>query len=377
MDSTSNIFGNTTALAQQMRELNARVPMNHLGLPDGIYRTDMLPARPIPPVTTLGKNAVQASKTQQTLLLTYQPNQHNSDGSITATSNGFHNAPESSLESVSPPKPALQPAHSIHPTPEQEQEAYRKQVAQYDRDLVAAYVNLDYAEGYPTIEGTPFWHQFAFEPSEAFLMFECYLHLAQAGARQLIGVLHSPMLMELPYRPTVKQLEELFHIYNWAQRTRAYDMFFAAHRRKERERRSFETEDVHYAMSARLLAVCDAYLTANTEELAETMSPKAFIEFLKTAAQLQRISVGLNPNSPGSAAEMQAGTSAEVIMRTIAEKNNVGIIAENSEISAKNAQNVSKMAEILRSPELTKMAQEIIIRVSQPTQAPTPSLGQL
>lgn len=364
------------SLASQMRSLTTRIQVNHLGLPDGIYRPDFLPALPSPPevlAQTQLQLGVDANTTESDLndLPLFSDITARTSHDVTLVQGDMFMDAEDGLDyCVAIESGGLEEPETVAPSVTQAltvineaEELYQRQLAQYDKDLKAAYVMLDYSEGYPTLDGMPFWFQFPFEPSDAYALFEAYLSQYKTGARQLHQVLDAPLLNTLKVKPTISQLEELFHTYNWSLRAKAADMFFAAHRRKERERRAMDTEDAHYAVAARLMSLCDTYLAENGEELIETMTPKAFIEFLKTATTLQRISVGLNANGPGSDDKTPHGVSTEVIMRTIADKNAPGELATIDENGANIATKEDKLAKILQNPELTSMAQEIIIRM--------------
>lgn len=377
--------------ALQMRTLNARIQVNDLGLPVGIYRPDLLPAYPIRPdildlqgshtpsthpavldVEPIAEDGIEASKPSESVPTsrTTETVEYVQGDMFGDEEDGLDYCVSTEGSDVIPKRASasdsLNGGNQVTVFQEAE-EQYQRALAVYDKELTAAFVPLDYSEGYPTLDGNPFWFQFTFEPSDAYSLFEAYLGQYKTGARQLVQIMDSPLLNTLEQKPTLARLEELFHTYNWSGRAKAADMFFAAHRRKERERIAAETEDAHYLVASRMMSLCDAYLTQNGDELIETMTPKAFIEFLKTATTLQRVSIGLPANGGPSAEEKGLqGKSVDVIMRTIAHNNghtNDGNVAENGEISGKPVTKEDKLAEILRDPRLTQMAQEVIVRL--------------
>lgn len=341
-------------VATQIRSLIGKIPTNGLGLPEGIYRPDLLPVYPSEP-TNLGTNALSESDTYD-LFEAQAPN-----------------------ESTAFSKTALNPnlpegIHGSSPLPNRELvPSYSTAMQQYEKDLKVAYLRIDYAEGYPTLDGLPIWQHLSFEPADAFVCFEAYLKQAKTGARQMFRVLDDEMIRAYPVQPSLSLIEEYYHTYYWAARARAYDLFYAAARRKEREMRAFETEDEHYRQASKILAVCDAYMDANAEELIETMTPKAFIDLFKSAVQVQRISTGLQANG-GEAKENQTpqGSSLEVIMRTMTQQSRALIPEQNDDIIDENGQKVGNssgsLSKILQDPDLLGMAQELIIRMnpSQP-----------
>ncbi len=126
--------------AALVRHLAAKVARNQYGLPEGIYRPDLLPD-PLFPQHSLEEPVAPGSKEGAT------------NGEL---------VPSHSLQ-VEPPVPTNEVS-----------------------DLDVAYVPLAYVEGFPTLpEGLPFWHQLDWEPVAAYEVFQSYLVSGQEGARQL------------------------------------------------------------------------------------------------------------------------------------------------------------------------------------------------
>src|SRR5436190_1158303 len=69
-----------------------------------------------------------------------------------------------------------------------------------EKAIRAAYVPLDYREGFPTDpqSGIPFWHHLEFEPVDAFYAFEQYLNQGTSeGTRRLFALACTPRIQEL------------------------------------------------------------------------------------------------------------------------------------------------------------------------------------
>lgn len=341
----------------QIRNLAAKVPMNELGLPISIYRADMLPAYPV-------FDATAPVNGSQSLLGV--PDNTNELGIIEIDESPATVSPEAKETANTIAVPSSATKHPLPVLTRSPQEL----IMQYERDVRVALCRLEYAEGYPTLDGAPFWAQLPFEPAEAFVYFQAYLSQYKQGARQVIAVLDDPLVKNVP-SISLDHLNECYHIYYWGARCKAHDMFFAAHRRKEREYRAMETEDEHFLQASRLMGIVSAYFEANGEELIETMTPKAALEMFKIAMQAQRISVGLPANGGNSASDHNPGQTLELTMRSISQQSRKGISEEITAESAENIENNDQkrlnLSEILQNPDMVKSAQELIIKLTQPS----------
>lgn len=314
-----------TPIAQRVREAAKKIPVNSLGLLEGIYRPDLLPEN-----TQAITNA----------------------GVVTLDASDETTAPTQEVTIITPDGKELA-AQSEH-----------------EKELRNAYVPMDYEEGYPTLDGKPFWGQMLFEPSDAFQCFQMYRSQARdtktaRGVRQIHLLLDEPTIRT--QKISLEELYDYYYTYYWAARTKAYDIFHTAHERRVRELRALEVEDDHFLFATRLMDMCKGYLTENEEELKETMTPKAFIDLLKTAVQMQRISVHLPANGPSTKDEVPGGASMELVMRTVAQQMNGGQISTQNSLTEAKQSSQSKMTQIMENPEMLKIAQELIIRMSIPS----------
>ena len=174
---------------------------------------------------------------------------------------------------------------------------------------------------------------------------------------------------EFPEDVTDQELHDFSETYFWAARTKSYDMFSAAHRRKEREQRAISTENEHYLLACRLMSIATSYMNDQEDELAEMMTPKMLLEFIKTSTQLQRISAGLPATGP-SPHQLPHGdsphgesTSLEIIMRSIAKETGA---SKETEIIDTSTEHKSKLREIMKDEQAIGLAQELVLKLNNP-----------
>ncbi|MEE9528434.1 MAG: hypothetical protein V3V88_00075 [Dehalococcoidia bacterium] len=319
--------------------LAKKIPNNQLGLPEGFYRPDFLPYAPnfskdsvASPTSVLEGDVLEGDANESTK----NPRE---PLDLQAVSPNQDYTPGGSL-------PMLQTRLVDHP------------------DVKAAYVPLNYSEGFPAIDGTPFWVCLPFEPPEAYQCFDMYLKQGKHGARQIYVMQEDEAF---PGNITQANLQEFFHTYYWGARAKAYDMFYIAHRRKERERRALDTENSHYLMATRLMDIADTYLTDQGDELMEMLTPSGFMDLIKTATQLQRISAGLPANGPTNAAKGATHSNSaptEIVMRTVAQEM-FGDDIQESEIENRTEENKHRLETVMRNPEMLTKMQEVIIKLNE------------
>lgn len=224
-----------------------------------------------------------------------------------------------------------------------------------------AFVPLNYAEGFPTApNGSPFWCQLDFEGMEIFQVFQLYLQLptlSSQGVRQLIEL---PEAVEIHLQRTVplQKIQDYFHLYYWQHRTKCYDLFREAARRKQQELRALEVNDNHFLVANQLMEKLKLFMSSD-EDFWDVMTPKAAIDMLKVLTQLQRVSVGMPAMGPPQVAKGEEGRgleSLEVTLRTLAQG-----ASHEATPEAVHAQTVSKM---LGNPETAAIAQELIIKLN-------------
>jgi hypothetical protein len=114
-----------------------------------------------------------------------------------------------------------------------------------------------------------------------------------------------------------KHLNALSRIYHWQIRVKAFDKYKELERQLEKERNIELIENKHAAISNELLDQAVDYLIKHPEQL----SPKTAIDLVQLSMRAGRLSVGLNPDKPGTSAG-GGGTSPHI--NIVNQNSNVG-----------------------------------------------------
>ncbi len=292
--------------AIQIKHLQGRVEVNDLGLPVGIYRADLLPVPEDP----------------------FESN----DTSLVVSGNGSNGTSVLSSDASA--------------------------------DLSdAAFVPLEYTEGFPTLpSGQPIWLRFDYEPLQAFQAFQDYLNQAEIeGTRYLFGLTQTFSKFD------IDQLGDLYTLYHWDCRSRAYDLFNTALVARARQHRVLSMEDDHYLKAERLLNIAMEYIGG--DEFEALLNPKVAIELLKVVTNLQRVSVGLPAQGPLTKNQLSGlvpgdhspAASLEVVLRSIAKSSQSVHSGETSVTLDGDGKVVDA---ILDDEGSTALMQELIVRLS-------------
>ncbi len=221
-----------------------------------------------------------------------------------------------------------------------------------DEDWDAAIIEVAYDEGFPTInKGIPIWERLDFEPLDSFKLFQGYIKSLDAtkGMRSLYELTNQLQddhegVLELDI------LHDLFFIFYWPQRARAYDLFHKVVQEKAREYRALSLEEAHYARASSLLDIAFNYMLDDGEdgEFKELMTPDLALKAAKFAVSLQRLSSGLPVNGPKD----EKQTQFELSLRSVQKE------------AVTEAPEENLRAAIRGDEETTKIAQELIIRMT-------------
>lgn len=161
-----------------------------------------------------------------------------------------------------------------------------KQVAVEVQDMLnAAVEHLDYSEAYPSFEGTPFWKQLSYEPTDAHVALQTYIGLT--GVRQLSELIAFDQAA----------LREWFYLYMWDFRAKSFDLYKIAHHQRRRIMRALAVEDDHYTMAERLIKGILAKIEQKGSEWLDITEPHQMVNMLEKLAKIQRLSVGLSAMS--------------------------------------------------------------------------------
>jgi hypothetical protein len=296
-----------------------RLPLNHLGLPDSIYRPDLLPSE-IP---------VQASDDELRHLFSYA-------ASSISYSEGFPTQ-ENGLPFWS--QLPFEPPDSF-----KDFESYirlgRISYDQMPRDMYA-------------------------DPNEE--------DPRATGTRQL-------HLLETDDHP-LSALRESFTYYYWPYRAKAYDLYKAAAGQRTRELLAIELQNDHLRKANGMMDKLFTEVFDN-EEFWETITPATAIKFMVALAQWARVSLGLPASGPPALPRnldpqdiIRPGSSMELIFRQLAradlplgqsgQSGLGGVIGQSYEQRAMNT--LERLRKTLSNdPQAASYAQELIIRMTTP-----------
>ena len=151
----------------------------------------------------------------------------------------------------------------------------------------------DYSEGVPTIQGRPIWEKLSSEPVDQYNLFKAYRELQDNKQKR------SLYKLSLLHGTSLATLELIRRVNHWNVRTQAYDEYLDAEHMYIVERSQRELESRHHKTAKDLFDKCSEVAL----DRVEVMSNKDLLEWTKMALELERISLGLKPNSPGTAKE--------------------------------------------------------------------------
>ena len=374
------------AKAELVRRLSAHLILNSFGLPEGIYRPDLLPdtsyeelVAPRSPslrgATMLGTSQLLDENGEVIGVTTYDDhNDHDDRNQDTSgefpPSHGFNDSEGESFSTE------LSDAGSVENGQHSPNARLPERRTLEDKLLRAAFLPLSYVEGFPAqSDGRPFWHRFDFEPADAHEAFQVYLAQGSHGARQLFLLPETLKATGMNgSTPDTAMLQESFYLYYWEMRSKAYDLFRVAEARKIRESRAFETENGQYILAGRLQSMIEAYMLPDPDDpdaesdFFEMLTPKAATDLLKLSLQLSRINAGLPANGPaesnGADSNSPPGASLEVILRNVSRQINPASTQIEESPSSAPARAVA-LEEALQDPQTAELAQELIIRINQ------------
>lgn len=206
--------------------------------------------------------------------------------------------------------------------------------------LNSAIIHITWDQGFPTVhQEDPLWARLPFEPENAFNAFLMYA--AQSGIRQLNQITHESRDLLL----------EWYHLYYWAPRAKALDMFRAAHHYRLREKRILDLEDNHWIEGEKIMKrLQNAIANKTADQLAE-MDIDKLISSMEKVAKIQRSAVGLATN--GGERDAPKATSVEVAIKQASEDGTQRRIEDDTLDPA-----------LFSDPETLAHAQDLIIKVT-------------
>lgn len=179
-----------------------------------------------------------------------------------------------------------------------------------DDVVEASKTPIDFSDGFPTVEGIPFWERLEGEPVPYYNLFKEYREMKYLGLKNENGTL-TRSIAKLSESCTIpgRHLNALVRVYHWASRVRAYDNYKSVERSLARQRDIELMENNHAKVSNQLLDQAVSYLLDHPEQ----MSPKVAIDLVKLSMGAGRLALGLNPDKPGSSSGSGGGTHVSIV----------------------------------------------------------------
>lgn len=232
-----------------------------------------------------------------------------------------------------------------------------------------AFIEFNLDEGFPALpDGRPIWFKLDYEPPELFAAFELYVESINSGPRHVAQLLDSAELeVLLGDNLNMNFLRNVYYLYFWKDRARAYDTFQDAAYRHIRMRRALSTEDSAYIQADSMLKKVNAVFEEPKFWEQLEYDPKVALDYFKELLKIKRVAAGL----PGAAPSGEDGSSTfEMIMRKVQEETKSslsdrtpGAMFDAGGRLVADDDNFLKGA--LGDPTTAKAMQEVIIRMTK------------
>lgn len=169
---------------------------------------------------------------------------------------------------------------------------------------------IDFEDGFPTVEGVPFWERLEGEPMPYYKLFKEYREMKFVGEANSRGYI-SRSIAKLSESSSIpgKHLNALSHIYHWQLRVKAFDKYKEMQCALDKQRNIEMLENKHAKVSNELLDQAVDYLLQHPEQL----SPKTAIDLVQLSIRAGRLAVGLNPDKPGVSSGASGGTHVSIV----------------------------------------------------------------
>lgn len=243
-------------------------------------------------------------------------------------------------------------------------------------DPLEAAVPLSYLEGYPALNGLPFWERLESEPLDEYELFKVYRDLPfdptnPDGIRSITRVASRAAASKVSFS-SPSFLYALAKIYHWYSRARAFDIYHRLVLETRRQREIEIMENTHAKAAQKLFDIALDYFQRHTEEL----SGKTAVEVLKFASQLHRLSLGLFPDKPGTGTgtgnqDLPSQTIQTVINMSSDQLDSVAVTQRSTESRLLQIVQILKQSGALPS----EWEQPLTTSISASSIASTPSVG--
>lgn len=188
--------------------------------------------------------------------------------------------------------------------------------------LRQAVLNIEFEEGYPTVDGLPIWERLDGELVDYYKLFKEYREMkGLSGSRSLAKLSDSCGMSGV-------HLSYLSRIYHWQLRCIAFDHQKEVEKDCYRQQQIRDLENTHVEAAATLLQDAMDYFKKHPEQL----NPKIAIQMVQTSVKVGRLALGLGGEKTASSPthiNIQQNTHADADVLT--QVNSVNTASPNKE----------------------------------------------
>lgn len=192
-------------------------------------------------------------------------------------------------------------------------------------------IELDYLEGYPVVNGLPFWEKLDGEPIDYYKVFKYY-----RDSKETKGVRSFKDTSEHE-EVNLKVVTALAKVYLWKVRVKSFDFYKEQIRETIKHNEIRQMEDRHTKTAENLFQLAsdriENILKSKEEGIKILTSVKDLVTVTDLAIKLERISRGLPSDKPMSEEEKQNAVGTVI--------NNLNLSQENNEVNNNNNNNVN------------------------------------
>lgn len=158
-------------------------------------------------------------------------------------------------------------------------------------DLMTCIVPLDYSEGFPTVDGLPFWERLDGETIDDYKLFKTYREMKYNTVQEKRSLVKTSEVTGVP----VKVLKVIQRTQHWLDRVTAYDIYKDNELEMEKQIQRRKLQEGHVSKATELLEMAFTQLMNHPEAL----DSKEAINLFEKCVHISRVSVGLYKDKPG------------------------------------------------------------------------------
>jgi len=172
-------------------------------------------------------------------------------------------------------------------------------------DIEQATIKLDYLEGYPMVEGLPFWERLEGEILYFYRLFKVYRDMREEDGSRSIAKVSEASNQKVPV------IHALSNVYHWQDRVRAYDFYREKQIEEIKQNNLIKMENKHFKLAEEMFdGVKDIFQTLITQLKNNVTTKQEFQselrKWLSFIVKLERLSLGLPADKPMGAKDVNA-----------------------------------------------------------------------